>query len=205
MTAPSNGNDAAALHVPSEESDGVTETSPESADATSASGSWVDMLRERARSPEVARFIKFGTVGASGVVVNMAVFWLSRTYLLSGIPDVDARVTWAGLLAIGISIVTNFLLNDAWTWGDREKGGALHFVWRFGKYSLVASVAGAAQFAVLKVLVYLGLHPDISNLIGIGAGIGINYFANHWWTFRAGEDDVPIETVTPAERGESSL
>lgn len=165
----------------------------------------LSLLPARLRSPEILRFVKFAVVGGSGVVVNMAIFWLALHRLLVALPEsatlgalaYNPRVAWSGALAIGISIITNFLLNDAWTWGDRQKRGTLHFWWRLSKYVLVASVAGVVQWVALQSLVGFGMHVMLANLCGIIAGIGINFVANNWWTFRAGADDTPVPGSEP--------
>lgn len=154
-------------------------------------------LVERFAGPELVRFIKFAIVGGSGVVVNMGVLWASKNYVFDALPHQTA-VAWAGFLAIAISIVTNFLLNDAWTWGDRRQSGAAAFFSRFLKYVLVASIAGVVQWLVLTGLVHVGVHYLLANMVGIGAGIVINYCANNWWTFRAIADDPDAVTI-PAE------
>lgn len=172
---------------------------------------WLDRLKnrlpERLRTPEIKRFIKFGLVGGSGVVVNMGMLWLAMHRLLVTLPDhavlhglaYSPRVAWSGALAIAISILTNFLLNDAWTWGDRQKRGPLHFWWRLSKYTLVASVAGIVQWLALQGLAGLGMHVMLANFCGIIAGIGINFVANNWWTFRAGADDSPLPVPQAVE------
>jgi putative flippase GtrA len=96
------------------------------------------------------------------------------------------RLTWSGIAAIGVAILTNFLLNDAWTWRDRRKArGGAGFLVRLGQYYLVASVAGVVQWTTLKLLTEsVGLHYLLSNLLGVIAGLAINFVVNNLWTFR---------------------
>ena len=80
-------------------------------------------LFDRLQSPELRRFFKFALVGGSGVVVNMA-FRLARRELLLRSPARKQRHRLGRLRRPSrVSIATNFLLNDAWTWGDRRSGG----------------------------------------------------------------------------------
>ncbi|MDX9720369.1 MAG: GtrA family protein [Myxococcota bacterium] len=155
-------------------------------DATVKSNVLVQVI-DRLRSPEMMRFVKFAIVGGSGVVVNMGVLWFAKNFLFHNM-TLSSAIGWAGFLAIAVSIVTNFLLNDAWTWGDRRQLGLTAFTTRFGKYVMVASIAGVVQWLVLQGLVQLGLHYLLSNMVGIGAGICLNFFLNNWWTFRARPD-----------------
>ena len=54
------------------------------------------------------RLLKFGTVGASGVVVNLAVLFVSREYLLAWVMPDKLRLDVALGLAILLATVNNF-------------------------------------------------------------------------------------------------
>ena len=101
---------------------------------------------ERFNSPEMRRFIKFCVVAGSGVFVNMGILWLGVAILFT---DLENAVAISGAVSIGVSILTNFLLNDLWTWADRPKRGIAHFFSRMTKYVFVASIAGVVQWGVL--------------------------------------------------------
>ena len=131
------------------------------------------------------RLIRFGVVGGSGVVVNLAVFTagqaIARLYFID---DIAFQIAVA--LGIIVSIGTNFLLNDRWTWGDLRKGAAtrswLHRLWRF--YA-VSFASGALNFAVARQLrVILDSNPYVAVLGGIACAMSMNFVVNHWWTFR---------------------
>ena len=62
------------------------------------------------------RFLRFAAVGASGVVVNLGALALLTTAGLTP--------TLASALAIQVSILTNFFLNDFWTFRDHEDQGS---------------------------------------------------------------------------------
>ena len=138
----------------------------------------------------LARLLAFGGPEAASpffgaLAVGLAGRYLPGSFFRSDLFLAGNRLTWSGITSIGVSILTNFLLNDAWTWGDREKGGRQRFYVRLGQYYLVASVAGVVQWTVLKVLTEsFGLHYLVSNLLGILAGLVINFVANNLWTFR---------------------
>jgi len=120
-----------------------------------------------------SRFLKFAVVGISGIFVNEG--------LLALLTEVFAvKVHWAGAIAIEVSIIHNFLLNNFWTWRDtRQKP----FITRFIQYHSVALISGSVNYIVLVGLTALGLHHLISNMIGIGIGTLINFILNHYWTF----------------------
>jgi dolichol-phosphate mannosyltransferase len=152
---------------------------------------------KRLTKKELVRIVKFGAVGASGVLVNALLFWLGAELLFADQGEA-ARNGAAGALAVGLSILTNFLLNDAWTWRDRRRGGGAGFFQRLLKYYVVAGAAGGIQIGVMLALsLWLGLWEHLANLIGIGAGICINFFVNNLWTFRA--DAAPPKAAASAE------
>lgn len=143
----------------------------------------LDLLRHVARltaaSPADSRIWKFLLVGASGVVVNMGVFWcfthgLGVHYLASG--------TVAGL----ISTFTNFILNNAFTWVDRRERALGVFAQRLGKYYVATWAGYLVYLGVLWGLAHVvGLVPMLSNLIAVGVGGLLNYAMHNMWTWRA--------------------
>lgn len=129
----------------------------------------------RLRSLET--FIRFAVVGASGTVVNLAVFSL----LLKG--GVNKFV--ASPLAIETSIVWNFLLNNYWTFKHRRtRDHATIKGLKFNVVSLVSLVVSFSTFVALTV-VLPRLSPQLAQLVGIVPAVLVNYFLNSYWTFRA--------------------
>ncbi len=131
------------------------------------------------------RFIKFSIVGGGGVFVNMGILyalteWVGMYYMVSA------------LIAIEVSILTNFILNDIWTWGDRKHLTGSGFLKRMLKYNISAGIAAfLGNFSTLMVLTELvGLYYIISNLIGIGVGVLVNFVLNDLWTYRIKGDYV---------------
>jgi dolichol-phosphate mannosyltransferase len=143
----------------------------------------LDLLRHvvllAAESPADSRIWKFFLVGASGVAVNMVVFWfltqgLGVHYLASG--------TVAGL----VSTFTNFLLNNAFTWADRRERAPRVFVQRLGKYYIATWGGYLVYLGILWGLTHaVGLVPLLSNLIAVGIGGLLNYAMHNVWTWRA--------------------
>ncbi len=120
-----------------------------------------------------AYFFKFGIVGLSGIVVNEGLLALfTKAFLWP--------VGIAGALAIEISILSNFMLNNYWTWRtSREKS----FMIRLLRYHSVAIISGMVNYAILLLLSGHGMEPLLANLFGIAVGTIINFFLNHYWTF----------------------
>ncbi len=123
------------------------------------------------------RFLKFGVVGASGVLVNMGGLYVFKEF--AGIPYFIAS-----LIAIELSILSNFTVNLLWTWSDRSGGGS---VWtKLFRYHVGAgATAFLGNYLILIALTELfGIHYMISNLIGIAVGTLANFVINDLWTFR---------------------
>lgn len=131
----------------------------------------------------ILRFIKFCIVGASGVGVNFGVFWLLHSQF--NVYDLIANP-----IAIEISILSNFLFNDIWTWGDRRQIGIKALLGRLVRYHVVTSaVAALTDMLALWVLTrFFEMNPYIAKAIGIGLGTVLNFTLNHFWTFRQKKD-----------------
>ena len=71
------------------------------------------LLRLRWATLPHSRFFRFCVVGATGVIVDMALL-----YVLSDANGLGWGLTRSKLLAAEAAILSNFLLNDAWTFGD---------------------------------------------------------------------------------------
>jgi dolichol-phosphate mannosyltransferase len=145
---------------------------------------WIKRLIYRFTSPAQRRFIKFCVVGASGVPVNLLFTWLAHSILFVGLTG-QWRNASAYLLGIAVSILTNFLLNDVWTWGDRDKNHG-SFWSRLARFYIVCSLASVLQFgAAMALSSWAGLHYLVAQLIGIVLATGVNFAVNNLWTFRA--------------------
>lgn len=121
-------------------------------------------------------FLKFAIVGASGVIVNLASF----TVLLK----MGLNKFLASPAAIEISIITNFFLNNFWTFSKRELNDRIHI--RGLKFNVVSFVALAVSyftFLILSVLDPDGF-PQLHQAAGIVPATLINYFLNSYWTFK---------------------
>src|ERR671915_295224 len=73
--------------------------------------------------PSAGRFWKFAMVGASGVLVNNLTLIILAEYF-------DANKVIAWMFAVGLSILSNFLLNNAFTWRDVRHSSRIHFLMR---------------------------------------------------------------------------
>jgi dolichol-phosphate mannosyltransferase len=130
------------------------------------------------RKGELIRFVKFCLVGLSGVLVNMGLLWLLTEvvglfYLLSA------------PISIETSIVTNFILNDLFTFSDRRSSGAKSLFRRLGKFNLVCLGGLGINTMVLWLLTeHVGVYYLVSNICGIAAATLWNYCVNTLWTWK---------------------
>lgn len=147
----------------------------------------IHMARLSWETGELKRFLKFCIVGGSGVFVNMAIL-TALTF-----PGVD--YIKVGILAIETSIITNFLLNEFWSFLDfsRRRGRLRHRLTRFIKFNLFCVGGAVLNLAALCILTdYLGIHFLLSNAIGIGAAALWNYGLNAnvtWQSARANRQE----------------
>lgn len=146
----------------------------------------------------VKRFLKFSVVGGSGVFVNLGFY-----YLLTR-PTGWVESLWgrniAYALSVELSILSNFLLNDRWTFADRCEG--VPFSQRFIRFHLVSGVGFLINwgvFALLNLAVEQGavrllgsvhvlgktqnLDDMLAAMIGIVAALAWNFGANLLWTW----------------------
>jgi putative flippase GtrA len=129
------------------------------------------------------RFIKFGMVGASGTVINVAVLYGAQEYFLRGIADFHMRLNYSIALAITLATISNFYWNRRLTWRDRKDIVSPSAVVLFGKYVMAAALSIAIQSLVTKLLA-LQLHYIVANLVAIVLASAFNYLANDRLTFR---------------------
>ncbi len=122
-------------------------------------------------------FIRFAVVGASGTVVNLGVF--------SAALHANLNKYVASPLAIEVSIIWNFLLNNYWTFRERRTRDRTRIKGlKFNLVSLASLGVSFTTFLALSLL-FPRLSPLVDQLVGIVPAVLVNYFLNSYWTFRA--------------------
>lgn len=134
-----------------------------------------DQTSARHTAGYLPRFLRFALVGASGVVVNNGLLWLLAE--LTSLP-----FYLCSLIAIESSIVSNFLLNDRYTWHDRRSGSVLARMLRYNASTACSSIA-VNMTVLLFLKKWVGIPYLPANLVGIGCGMLANYAANSVWTY----------------------
>jgi dolichol-phosphate mannosyltransferase len=120
------------------------------------------------------QLVRFALVGASGYVVNLAVF----AALVHG-ADVSYRL--AALAAFLVAVANNFVWNRRWTF--RARGG--HAGFQAARFLTVSVAAFLFNLAVLELLVAGFELPEVpAQAIAIVAATPLSFLGNRLWTFR---------------------
>lgn len=136
------------------------------------------VLSLMARTGELEMFIKFIAVGLSGIVVNEGVYWFLTRF--GGLAAYDY---WAVVAGIEVSIITNFILNDTFTFAKRRSGKS--FLGRLLKFNLICLAGAGIQWGLFMLFTRVfGVYDLLSNFIGIVVAFLWNYFVNRNWTWK---------------------
>ena len=149
------------------------------------------------------QFVRFCLVGASGVVVNLAVFTLTLLVFLwlgghlASVSDVGhsvrelvtrkdtegvthVAVYLANALGFLVSVLTNYYLNRRWTFrSTKDVSGELP---KFFTVSVVAYLGQLTVFWLFHTRAHVA--PIPSQLVAIAVVMPINFIANKLWSFR---------------------
>jgi len=122
-------------------------------------------------------FLKFCLVGGSGILVNMGLLWMLTEFL-------GLLYVLSAAVSIETSILTNFILNDVWTFRERRHLRS-NIMARALKYNLICVVGLALNLGILTLLTEaFGMYYLISNLFGIAAATLWNYGGSTKWAWK---------------------
>ena len=114
------------------------------------------------------RFALFGTVGALGVLVHMAILYVFL--LVAG-----TNFSWSQAAATFGAMTFNFWLNNFLTYRDRRLKSANRIFWGWASFIAACSIGAFANVAVATTLHDRGFHELVAALVGIGIGSVWNY------------------------------
>ena len=124
---------------------------------------------------EFSHLVKFMVVGFTGIIVNEGILYFLTTagiYLLI-----------SSLCGIEASIISNYILNDIWTFRDvQNRYGWGRRLVRFHSVSIVGIIINITSLYCLTV--WLGVYYLISNLVGIFLAFTWNFLVNRKYTWR---------------------
>ena len=122
------------------------------------------------------RFALFGTIGAAGVVVHMAVLALFLSIFGGSFKGQLVSAFELGqTLAALVAMTFNFVLNNALTYADKRLRGTLALAKGWAKFGLTCSVGLLANVGVAAVLVRFGFHEYPAAITGIVIGSVWNF------------------------------
>lgn len=138
----------------------------------------------------ISKIIRFGLVGATGVIVNAGIF---RLALLLGL---EHQSMLAQALAIEASILSNYALNARFTFRQAYTWASL---WQFN----LASAGGAAIQLGIYAVLFHGYHfnKTLADLLAIPFGTLITFGVSYFWVFSKRED---ADGKKPRSRGASA-
>ncbi|GAB4241774.1 MAG: glycosyltransferase [Elainellaceae cyanobacterium] len=133
----------------------------------------IGRIRRRIDFP-IGRFVRFGLVGLSGLVVDMGML-----YLLYDV--VGLGLTRSAILAAELAIINNFIWNDRWTFQDlaKRQRELRRVLKRFAKFNIICLMGLILKILLLNVLFnVLGLNAYIANFLAIAAVTLWNFWIN---------------------------
>ncbi len=140
----------------------------------------------------VRRFIRYGIVGFSGVLVDMALLFLF--YQSAGLGLVVSKV-----IAAEAAIFSNFLWNDAWTFADKARqqpgwGNRFRRLLKFNAICLSGLILNVLLLQVFFDVIFAQTLPYLSNFITILLVAVWNFWLNFKLSWR-------VTAVQPKPRG----
>jgi dolichol-phosphate mannosyltransferase len=118
------------------------------------------------------QLVKFGLVGGSGYLINLAVFAL---LVGLGIHHVVAAIG-----AFCVAVTNNFVLNRYWTFGPGE--GPAHF--QAARFFAVSLASLGLNLAVLELLISHHITGELAaQAIAVAVAMPFNFLGNKLWTF----------------------
>ncbi len=121
------------------------------------------------------QFIRYGMVGASGVVLHLFVLYL--LYVVIGL-----RYPVSLVFAIETAMVSNYMLNNQWTFKEHR---FLGMQWWKGlvTFNLACMLGSVFNLAIGWYLVEKGIFWFYASVLGIWVGMSWNYLSNRLFTW----------------------
>jgi len=117
--------------------------------------------------------LKFSIVGASGYVVNLAVY----VALLNG---ADMHYLPAAVCSFVVAVTNNYVWNRLWTF----RGSRGHVAYQGIRFLIVSVAALGLNLLLLRGLVALGAGKIVAQAIAIVLVTPFSFSANKLWSFR---------------------
>jgi putative flippase GtrA len=134
-------------------------------------------VRHGVRQPQNwLQLIRFAAVGASGYVVNLAVF----AFCVHA-AAIDYKL--AAVVAFCVSVLNNFWWNRHWTFRAQREAHPVEQAVKFFAISLVAF--GFSYVVLISLVDGAGLPKVVAQAISIAAATPLSFVGQKLWSFRA--------------------
>src|SRR5919106_3624052 len=159
--ARSRARDSRALRGGERKAPGMTpvQTAKRIGRGTLKPGNWVQLFQ-------------FGVVGASGYVVNLAVFAVM-------VGPVDLHHIPAAIVAFCVAVTNNFWWNRHWTFDARHG----HAGFQAARFFTVSVAALGINLIALELLIQAGMSDVPGQALAIAIAMPFNFIGNKLWTF----------------------
>jgi putative flippase GtrA len=137
----------------------ATETAKRIGRGTLKPGNWLQLFQ-------------FGIVGATGYLINLAVF-----AVVNGVLDI--HYIPAAIIAFCVAVTNNFWWNRHWTF-DAKHG---HAGFQAARFFIVSVLALVVNLIALKLLVGGGMSELPAQAIAVAIAMPFNFIGNKLWTF----------------------
>jgi dolichol-phosphate mannosyltransferase len=141
------------------------------------SKSWLSRVRKRRTVLFLSKAGRFYTVGASGLFLNYFVSVFLYNSSLASLGYIQATI--GGII---VSNISNFLLNKAWTFEDRDFS-IRKTLRQYGLFAAITSGGAGIQLGVLHVLLQSGFGYEVSLILAVGIASISNFLLNKRLTF----------------------
>jgi putative flippase GtrA len=130
-------------------------------------------VRALRHPPNWTQFAKFAAVGATGYVINLAVYYgLVKETGLHYLP--------AAVCSFLVAVTNNYTWNRVWTF----RGQRGHFGYQGLRFFIVSTLVLGGNLLVLRGLVAADVGKVLAQALAIGLVTPLNYVGNRLWSFR---------------------
>ena len=143
----------------------------------------------------VIKFLKFGVVGFTGMIVDYGFFYIFME--LVGLPDLVAN-----MISFTLAATFNYILNRVWTFRSQNKKIGKEYL-NFFLISLIGLGINTLTLFICKKFLFTewdsNLRIYVLKLIAIAVTTIWNFFGNLLYTFRTPKTEMPVAEATIAE------
>lgn len=126
------------------------------------------------------RWVAFNAVGALGVALQLGLLALL-------VHVVNVHYLIGTVIAVGATIVHNFVWHQRWTWRDRGSPSRLDAVMRLARFTVLnGSISLAGNLLIMTLLTgHAGVEPVVANVVAIALCSFVNFAASETLVFKS--------------------